>query len=393
MTNPNSIAGFLEICKEVFSSELLVKLTLGKTRLKNTDLKNIFVRPVMLRQGMAFSVVYRFQTKDVTRNLSLDEALSEIELYLGKDFLQANLFGKTREVQLLITKKGKVKLSTGEPAEPLLQSFSHDRIKQRLINPEGNIYLQELGVSNKAFQVIPKMNDKFRQINKFVEIIESILPDANQNREFNIVDMGSGKGYLTFALYDHLVNNKKMNATISGVELRGELVDQCNKIARKAKFEKLQFITDNIHDFSLDKTNMLIALHACDTATDDAIFKGIRANADFIVVAPCCHKQVRKAMKPSEDMMPLLKHGVYLERQAELLTDGLRGLILEKHGYQTKALEFISTEHTPKNVMIIATKSTKKVDVQAVSDQIEKLKKSFGVDYHHLELLLGDSLL
>lgn len=391
MTNPNSIDSFLEICKEVFLSELLVKLTLGKTRLKSADLKNIFIRPVMLRQGMAFSVVYRFQTKDLTRNLNLDEAMSEIKLYLGKEFLQANLFGKTRQVQLLINKKGKVKLTSAEPAEPMLQDLSHDRVKQRLINPEGNIYLQELGVTNKAFQVIPKMNDKFRQINKFVEIIESILPDGDQDQEFHIVDMGSGKGYLTFALYDHLVNNKKMNASVSGVELRSELVDKCNKIARKAKFEKLQFVTNNIHDFSLDKTNMLIALHACDTATDDAIFKGIRANADFIVVAPCCHKQVRRAMKPNEDLMPLLKHGVYMERQAELLTDGLRGLILEKHGYQTKALEFISTEHTPKNVMIIAIRSTKKVDVQAVSDQIEELKKSFGIDYHHLELLLGDS--
>lgn len=269
-----------------------------------------------------------------------------------------------------------------------MEKLSHDRIKQRLINPEGKKYLTSLGITNQQFRVIPAMNSKFRQINKFIEIISSVLPKTPPEKEFNVTDMGSGKGYLTFALYDYLVNTLKYPAKITGIEMREDLVKKCNQISGASSFNGLDFKKSTIGEYNLPATDMLIALHACDTATDDAIFKGIKSRAKYIIVAPCCHKQVRKSMNPGPELQPILKHGIYLERQAELLTDGIRGLIMEKYGYKIKSLEFISTEHTPKNVMIIAVKSHQNVNKDKISYRISELKRMFGIDYHHLETLM-----
>lgn len=232
------------------------------------------------------------------------------------------------------------------------------------------------------------MQDKYRQINKYVELVDAMLGDDDFSAPFRVADMGSGKGYLTFGLYDHLVNNRKIEAQITGVEMRKELVETCNRIARGADFTHLQFIHSNINDFDVAGYKMLIALHACDTATDDAIFQGIVAGAKFIVVAPCCQKQVRKSMQPPDNLKPILRHGIFAERQAELITDALRALILEKYGYQTKVFEFISTEHTPKNLMIFGVKSDKIVDKNRISSQIHEIKSFYGVENHYLEDLL-----
>ena len=169
----------------------------------------------------------------------------------------------------------------------------------------------------------------------------------------HIVDMGSGKGYLTFALYDYLKNSLKLNIKMIGVELRPELVNLCTEIRESCGFNGLEFVSKNINNFKSDEVDILIALHACDTATDSAIFKGIKSNANLIVCAPCCHKQVRRDMKSRSKFNLITKHGIFKERLAEMLTDTLRTLIMEKEGYKTKAFEFISNEHTRKNIMLV----------------------------------------
>lgn len=388
MTDSTTIDRFLGLIKEGFDKASLLKITLGKTRKKDAELKNVFIRPILIGQQKFLSFIYHNKTNDITKNFALEEGLEQINTLLKDQFLQANLFDHHQDVQLMISKKRKVSLKLLKPSSPLLQTFSHDKIKKRLIDPDGKQYLQDLGITNQDFGVIPGMNSKFRQINKFIEIIDNTIPEKSSTNKFSVVDMGSGKGYLTFALYDHLTNNKKFTAEITGVEMRQELVDKCTLFARKSDFKKLNFFKSNIQDYSLEKTDMLIALHACDTATDDAIYKGITIGAEYILVAPCCHKQVRKSMNPDEILKPILRHGIYLERQAELLTDAIRGLILELQGYKIKTLEFVSTEHTPKNVMIIATKSGKTVDKVGISEQIKQIKKTFGIEYHQLELLL-----
>ncbi len=388
MADENPITQFLDELKSSFLSGKFLKMTIGKPRQKSQDLKNIYIRPVLIKNRSLLNTVYRHSTRDVTKNYPVEDILPLIENHLTRDFMQANLFSIDKDLQLMISKKGQARLISGKPSQSPLQTVSHDQIKNRIILPEGKVYLQQLGITNASFKVTPKMQDKYRQINKYIEIIDGILPEKPGDKPFRACDMGSGKGYLTFALYEHLLNNRGMEVDMYGVEMRGELVDKCNRIARESGFEGLNFVQSSIDDYEIRDVDMLIALHACDTATDDAIFRGIRAGAQYIIVAPCCHKQVRKAMKPQNEMQPILRHGIFLERQAELLTDGIRTLLLEKYGYQTRAFEFISTEHTPKNVMIVATKSHKNVNKAAISRQIHKIMQSFGIEYHHLERLL-----
>ena len=232
------------------------------------------------------------------------------------------------------------------------------------------------------------MADKYRQINKYLEIIESLLKSAKLPKQINIVDMGSGKGYLTFALYDYLVNTKKFNATVTGIELREELVDYCNDIADKSDFKNLSFVAQPIQEYDNNKIDILIALHACDTATDDAIYKGLSSKAELIICAPCCHKQIRQQVKGKEQESPLLKYGIFKERQFEMVTDTIRALILEKNNYNTKVFEFISNEHTRKNVMLVGTKSSKKSNISKVDSKISELKDIYLIEEHYLETLL-----
>lgn len=389
METQTETGDFLNFLKDSYEKNALSRVTLGKVRKNDHDLKNVFIRPVIIGNEKLLSFIYRHQTRDITKNYDVSKSIEKIKKLLEENFLQANLFSSDADLQLMISKKGKSTLKKLKPSSPVVQPFSHDKIKKRLITPDGKIYLRELGITNAQFEVIPSMNSKFKQINRFVEIISSELSEKSNGGEFKVVDMGSGKGYLTFALYDYLVNALGFDAGITGVELRKELVDQCNRIAKKAGFSGLTFEENNIHDFQPGRPDMLIALHACDTATDDALFKGITSRAKYIIVAPCCHKQVRKAMHPGKLLTPVLRHGIYLERQAELLTDGIRGLILEKYGYKVKTIEFISTEHTPKNVMIIAVKTGKFVDKDKFDDKILQIKKTFGIEYHHLEQLMA----
>jgi len=382
-----------QFCKEVklsFESGLLIKITLSKPASKTSDLKNMFIRPVDIKDEKLLNITYRLVTKDITKNLAISESNNLLSDLLPKTFLHATLFTQTNDFRLVFNKKRKSTLLTQKPSLSLLQEFKHDRIKSRLIDPENNIYLQKLGVTDENGKVFPGMSDKYRQINRYIEIVNGSLTEKPGGDTFKVVDMGSGKGYLTFALYDHLKSNLQLNVEMTGVEMRPDLVKVCNSVANEANFEGLKFKESNIANLPLDAVDMLIALHACDTATDDAIFKGIKANAKYIIVAPCCQKQIRKHMHPENEMKPVLKHGIFLERQAEMITDGIRALIMEMHGYQCTVIEFISTEHTPKNVMIIGRKSSKKPDVKKISEQIQSIKQSFGIEFHQLEKLLGD---
>jgi len=388
MVENDNKAAFLDKFNNSLESGIFIKMTLSKPTSSAGDLKNLFIRPVQIKGEFLISYLYRHQTKDITKNYPAREASQVLSGLLGDKFLHATLFTQSNDIQLIYNKKRVPGLVVGKPTLSLLQPLTHDHQKSRLIKAQGNLYLQQLGITNTNFSVSPKMNDKFRQINKFVELIDSMLDYRKLPSKIRVTDMGSGKGYLTFSLYDHLVNNLKLEAEVVGVEMRGDLVSQCNEIARNIGFTNLNFRQSNIQEYDATGTDMLIALHACDTATDDAIAKGIIAGSEFIVVAPCCHKQVRNAMNPEGTLKSLLKHGIFLERQAEMLTDALRSLILEKHGYKTRVFEFISTEHTPKNVMIVGVKKKQIVNNSEILQQIQQLKAMYGIEYHYLEGLL-----
>ncbi len=386
---PEPIQDFISSIKTALHNNEFVKLTLGKAANKNLDLKNIYVRLIEIKEGKMLSFTYRNKTNDIVKNYSFEDALAEIEKYLGNDLLSGHLFSTKNDIELLFNKKRNAKIRTTKPTFENLSDDHHDKKKRRILKVENNIYLQQLGITNKQWRVIPDKNDKFKQINKYVEVFESLIKQVKLPEKIRIVDMGSGKGYLTFALYDFLQNILKINIEITGVELRKELVEKCNTIAKDCNFTGLDFKEGSIKDFKKEKIDILIALHACDTATDEAIFKGLEAGASIIVVAPCCHKQIRKQMKQNIGDDPIIKYGILQERQAEMITDTIRALILEAYGYKTNVFEFISTEHTPKNIMITASKSEKKVDKKEIFGKISKLKLQYGIKYHQLEKYLG----
>ncbi len=378
----------LTIVKTAVNKGEFIKMTLSKPGSGDQECKNIFLKPFLVKDTIKLSFTYRFPTKDQVSNFELEAAIEELDCIIGASFLNVNLFTTTNNWEIRYNRKRKSKIWKKPPTNSKTPDLDHDNKKQRLIVPENNVYLHQLGVTTAAGKVVQKKFDKFRQINKYIETIDHLLQEVDLKKGFKVADMGSGKGYLTFALYDYLKNNKLVDARITGIELRGELVDKCNQIAQDADFENLIFRTGRIEDYPTVPLDMLIALHACDTATDEAIAKGIKSNAKLIVCSPCCHKQIRQEMKGSVELNPMLKHGILLERQAEMVTDAIRALLLEANGYKTKVFEFVSTEHTGKNVMITALKSKNQRDKAEVLSEISSLKSIFGINTHHLETLI-----
>ncbi|MDX1939136.1 MAG: SAM-dependent methyltransferase [Saprospiraceae bacterium] len=377
---------FLDKLQNCLKTGSFVKLTLSKPEHKNKELKNIYARLVEIKGESMLSFTLRHATKDVTKNHPIAEALAIIGSWLDSDFLNGDLYTTEEDIFIQYNKKRQPRIFTKPPSHQASQPTEHNKQKKRFIEAsKDNVYLREMGITGTDGQVLPTGQKKFRQINKYIEIIDAQLQQSSLPADAHIVDMGSGKGYLTFALYDYLKNNLGMAPTIVGIELRQNLVNFCNALASKAGFEKLHFIAQDIQEYRPERIDMLIALHACDTATDLAIAKGIQAQAQVIVVAPCCHKQIRKQMHCESDLQSILKHGILEERQAELITDGIRSLLMEAQGYKTKVFEFISTEHTSKNLMITGTKG--KPNAEALA-KVEAIKKEFGIEYHYLEQLL-----
>jgi SAM-dependent methyltransferase len=381
---------FWDETRHALAEGMFVKLTLSKPAAKGADWRNVYARPVTLRGQLHLSFTLHMAQRDETRNYLPEEGLQMAAEWLGADFLEANLFTLQEHLCLLMNKKREARLQRQAAVHQSAPATAHDRAKQRPLAAAATpaSYLTQLGIAGADGQILQKGQRKFRQINKYVEIIGHLLAERPLRPGARIVDMGSGKGYLTFALYDYLTRQLGNDVQVVGVELRPDLVEYCNEVARQSGFTGLSFVAGSIDAFPDEQMDMLIALHACDTATDMALAKGIKAGAACMVVAPCCHKQLRRDTRPPAALQPLQHYGILWERQMELLTDTLRALLLEARGYTTKTIEFVGVEHTPKNVMITALKAA--VNPRA-TDQIAALKAQFGVTAHALETLLEEA--
>ncbi len=369
-----------------------IKLTLSNKKDLTSDLNNVYVKPVMIKDQQMLSFIFRHKTKDITKNFDLNAAKEEIERLIVTVFNQGFLATTTNDYQLLVSKKGTATILKKPASSTVPPTLSHDKIKTRFIENTNQPYLMALGILNKEGKIKPDMQDKFRQINKYIEIVDGIIKDISLPEKVRVADMGAGKGYLTFAMYDYLTTKLNKEVEMTGVELRQELVDTCNSIAKESKFDGLRFAQGTIEKSDIPQTDMLIALHACDTATDEAIFKGITMGAEVIVCSPCCHKQVRKDLETSGVLSEITQFGILAERQAEILTDTIRALMLEAYGYRTNVAEFVATEHTPKNLIISAVKkklnaSHHKLPDPEVLQSIEELKKLFKLRSHYLQEL------
>ena len=367
-----------------------IKLVLSKPRAAAGDLARVTVRPVTLKGEAQLSFVYTHATRDITKNLAIVDALAALRLLLTERLANAHLFTDFEEVQLLTSKKGRQTLLRHKASAPTETRAAHDREKHRYIDLN-QPFLTALGVTNEQHQLVPAMARKWKQINKFVEVLDHALSQTalKQAAGIDVVDFGSGKGYLTFATHDHLRHTLSLPAHVAGVELRADMVALCNDAAQALALDGLRFEQGDVRSVVPPKIDIMIALHACDTATDFAIHTGLHAGASIIMCSPCCHKELRPQLLSPHPLRPILKHGVHLGQQAEMLTDGLRAMLLEACGYETQVFEFVSLEHTNKNKMILAVKREKpSADTEELWQQIADIKGFYGIREQCLESLL-----
>jgi SAM-dependent methyltransferase len=392
MSKPEARDRFIDLLRSALRDGTLVKLTLGKHRGADATLENLFVRPVVLKGGPHLSFVWHHATRDLTKNHPPAAALALLEPLIGGDFLDAHLFTPAQTARLSCAPDGSARLSVKmADTAPAPLPAGHDREKSHLISSHAP-WLHALGVTNDQGRPREGQAGKFRQINKFAELLTHLLGEADldpatghSHSPLRVIDAGCGKGYLTFAI-SALLGDR---ATVRGIEARPELVAFCNDVAATQGFApRLSFTAGTIADSPSEAADVLIALHACDTATDDALARGIASGAKLIVVAPCCQKELRPQLTAPPVLAGPLRHGIFQERQAEFVTDALRAELLEWSGYRTKVFEFISTEHTAKNLMIAAIKARPPGDA-ADARRVRALAAFYGIHTQRLATHLG----
>ncbi len=372
----------------------------------------ILGRFVMLKGVPHLSLTLRYATRDVTKNLPVNEGGDWLQEQLGRRFHSALLCTTAHDWQYLTNEAGEPRLIDHQPSTKKTPSREHNRRPAGILDASARDWLLGLEVLDAAGQVRISMADKHRQINHYLEILSHLAkecgwlggsgssaagPDAaaagttpaSQRPELVLADMGCGKGYLTFGSWHLFHRVWRQPVRVIGIESRGDLVTTTNKLARRIGAEGLEFHAGTIASARLPRVDGLIALHACNTATDDAILRGVALGAKLIVVAPCCHKELRPQLGKPAPLAPLLVHGLMQERLAEWLTDGLRALFLEWAGYRTKVMEFVAGEHTPKNLMIAAVHEREPFKDPAARQRITELKAFFGVGRHALDPLLA----
>lgn len=374
---------FFEKLDLAIKNDILVKMTLSKPVSKNSELRNIYVKPILLKNNKMYQFTYRYERRDETKNFDATQTIEQVRSLVPKVFQNVSLFTLTEDVTLLVSKKGKPTLMCKKVQESREQELSHDHEKQRLIDPT-KPWWHLLGLTTQDGKVTADMQHKYKQICKYVEIVDGVMRQTKFDDEIHIADMGAGKGYLTFALYEYLTTHYDKKIVMEGVEIRKDLVEKINDIIQKCQLNDFKFIENSIENYQPSRLDVLIALHACDTATDDAILKGIRNNAKLIICAPCCHKQIRHEMEKSGKTDAITKYGIFLERQAVMITDTIRALVLEYCGFKTQVMEFIEIDNTPKNVLLVGRKTDKPIDKEAIAAQIKALMEQYGVEEHYL---------
>ncbi len=355
---------------------------ISNPRSKDHVLK-IKVRPVEMKGQIFYQFESFTKTQAFHENLQMEDAIKKLIQYM-EDFRQMQIMTIKDTYTILISKKGKVTIQKKKNKECIKKApMSHNRTKKYILQEGMQIpFLQDLGVMTAEGKIVKSHFDKFRQINRFLEFIEDILPRLDKTRELTILDFGCGKSYLTFAMYYYLHELKKYDIQVIGLDLKKDVIKHCNELAVKYGYEKLTFLVGDIADYEgVKKVDMVVTLHACNTATDYALAKAIGWSAEVILSVPCCQHELNGQIH-ADKLAPVMDYGLLKERFAALVTDGLRAKYLEASGYETQVLEFIDMEHTPKNILLRAVKSDKKNE--QVKKEIEECRK-----FLHAEPTLG----
>lgn len=362
-----------------------IQAIISNPRSKEGVLK-IKVRLVEMKGQIFYQFESFTKTQAFHENLQKEDVVEKLIQYM-QEFRQLQIATVKENYTVLISKKGKVTIQKKKNKEcRKVTPMSHNRTKRYIIQEGMQVpFLQDLGVMTAEGKVVKSHFDKFRQINRFLEFIEDILPRLDKERELTILDFGCGKSYLTFAMYYYLHELKKYDIQVIGLDLKKDVIEHCNKLAVKYGYEKLTFLVGDIADYEgVSKVDMVVTLHACNTATDYALAKAVGWDAEVILSVPCCQHELNGQIY-ADELAPVMDYGLLKERFAALVTDGLRAKYLEASGYETQVLEFIDMEHTPKNILLRAVKTGKKNKQAEI--EIEKCK-----DFLHAEPTLGKLL-
>lgn len=385
-----TVEQYLAELQKTIDSGSFIKLTLSNYKGSEPHLQRITVRTIETKKGGRLFFQTKYDQRDIVKNHSFEKGMTLVRQHLNEGFRNAHLFSTSGDLQLDIGKRN-ARLNRSRPTLTKAEKPTHDREKKYFVD-QNAYFLKALGITTDTGQIRADQRDKWKQINKFVEVLDGLFRTSNlkDNSSIRFVDMGSGKGYLTFAANEHFSKRLGLDVKGLGVDTRADMIELCNSIAVAGEYSGLRFAQGSIDNTELDGTDILIALHACDTATDDALFKGITMNAAIIVASPCCHREIRKQLKAPDEWIDILKHAVLLERTAETITDGIRAQLLERSGYATKMFEFVPTEHTPKNNLIVATKRSNTESSRRFADeQLLEFMQRYGIKNQRLADLLG----
>ncbi len=343
---------------KIFQDRELVRMIFSGKRKKSLEYNKVTIRPVKIENTLHYQAEYTFEKKVTHKNLSEAEASGLALQLVIENFKQINIFTLSEDIQILASKASKPRITT-KPASKGMPTLEHNREKRRII-PEGTPcdFLIRLGVMDETGKVIPKHYSKYRQINRYLEIVEDCLENLSKDRPLKIVDFGCGKAYLTFALYYYFHKMHNRQVDIIGLDLKEDVIRFCNKVAKDLHYDTLKFLKGDISKYTGDSADMVVTLHACDTATDYALMNAVSWNTKVILSVPCCQHELFRQIDNNLHQ-PILKYGILKDRLTEYLTDGLRGLKLEAAGYNVSMIEFTSLEHTARNIMIKAEKQNK----------------------------------
>ncbi|RXT08820.1 SAM-dependent methyltransferase [Ammoniphilus sp. CFH 90114] len=375
----------------IIPSRLLYQAVLSGVRKKEPDgIQKVTVKPVELKGQFFYQFSYYYEKKVLHDNLTVEETEQKLQELFSEVFKQGMIHTAEADYQVLISKKFKVTILK-KPASIKQVELTHNRKKNYLLEEGTPIpFLVELGVMNPEGKVLAKKYDKFRQINRFLEMIRDIVPHLNKDRKLTILDFGCGKSYLTFAMYHYLREVEGLDFQVVGLDLKEDVICHCNELVEKLQYKDLRFLVGDIAKYTeVDHVDMVVTLHACDTATDAALEKAVRWGADVILSVPCCQHEMFTQVE-NEVLDPMLKHGIIKERFSALATDSVRATLLELMGYRTQILEFIDLEHTPKNLLIRAVKG-KQTNVDQIAESYLEFKRFLQVT-PYLEKALEDKL-
>ena len=365
-----------EFLEKQFDEDLMLAVLSGQRSKEKDAPSKVRIRQIELKGSVCYQASSMVGTKVLHSNYGREEVIAYVEQSLQEGgFSQLQVQGRCKDGSVLVSKKGKITVKVKEHrAKEPVQILAHNRVKQYILKEGTPVpFLVDLGVMNKEGKIHRPSYDKFKQINRFLEFIEDILPALSREREVTILDFGCGKSYLTFAMYYYLKELKGYDVNIIGLDLKEDVIRKCNGLAEKYGYEKLHFLCGDIAEYEgVQKVDMVVTLHACDKATDYALAKAVEWDAQVILSVPCCQHELNDQIQ-NKLLSPVLKYGLLKERMSALLTDGIRAELLESKGYSTQILEFIDMEHTPKNLLIRAVKTDRPRSGEALKEMTDAI--------------------